>query len=200
MAPLIRKPEWESDYLLAQQAVRGDDGAWQALYEAALPAVTRHVRQCLIRELPAEETEDGIVNETFRRCYYRLKSFEGRSLFSTWVCAYARYVLLQSYQRAERNDKGLLLAQNAWQKSDGVASPEDIAIRHQRDQCLWGAFYSLPPAYQLLLQCHVLKEISIARTAAKTGIAFKNQQSELQRAKAMLKRRFLTLYYDNYFQ
>lgn len=195
-----RKPEWEQDYLLARQAVQGDDGAWQALYDSAYPAVLRHVQQKFRQSMPQEESEEEIVNEAFRRCYHRLSTFEGRSLFSTWVCAYARYVLLQNQQQALRHQRGRLLAEQEWYGSRSIAQPEDITIQHQRDQCLWIAFYSLSKDHQLLILCHVLKELRTADVAKETGLHYKKQKQELPQALSILKRRFIALYYNNFFQ
>ena len=62
------------------------------LYNEAYPIVYNYVNRISIKDYIGNSMIDDIVSESFERCYNKLEVFKGRSKFSTWVCAFSRYV------------------------------------------------------------------------------------------------------------
>lgn len=189
----VLEPEWSNDYDLAQEASKGNADAWNKLYNKAYPVVFGYARRyCAAGGLGHIEPED-ITMESFEKCYYRLAAFEGRSKFSTWVCAFCRYTFLQKlYQFNERRSR-IPDREVVWNSLYMNSTPERIVSANERSRCI-SAFDSLSPNHRLLLECYVLKEKTPSQVIRMTKLRGPARKAELELAIRTMRNRYMALY------
>ena len=189
------KPEWYSDYLLVQEVLDGDIKVWNGLYQYTYPYVYYYVNRIHNKwGISYDEIQD-IVSEAFKRCYLKLYTYMGKSKFSTWVCGFCRYVLLEYYHKRRLKNKYIVDVFNVLQSSNIYRNPEEFVIENERNWCLWTAYKSLAFQHQILLKCYVLNEIEPNQAKKITRLNAKDRENELIVAKNTLRNRFLALYF-----
>lgn len=86
--------KWICDYELVQKAIT-DDESWNMLYDISYDKVYNYAKKfCWSIGIGVEEAYEVMV-EAFGKCYIKLNDFKGTSLFSTWVCGFARNTAYQ---------------------------------------------------------------------------------------------------------
>ncbi|MBQ8894220.1 MAG: hypothetical protein IJ043_07415 [Clostridia bacterium] len=173
-------PEWDYDYFLAQQVLTGDQDAWGMLYVKAYQRVHNYVNSICIREYIRYLDPGDIVDIAFEKCYLKLGTFEGRSLFSTWVGGFCRRILRNEYRRHFVQSKYMLEIQNRYMAEVSGYNPEAILIR--KEQC-YLAFCSLDATRQSILTKEVIEK-------KKPNLA----NSKVTEALNILRVRFCSLY------
>ena len=98
----MSQQKWKEDYIKVQEYLKGNTESWDMLYNEAYPIVYNYVNRISIKDYIGNSMIDDIVSESFERCYNKLEVFKGRSKFSTWVCAFSRYVLLSQYRKNKK--------------------------------------------------------------------------------------------------
>lgn len=181
--------------MLAQKALGGNTEAWDRLYKGTYTTVCRYVRRIYIKQYIEYDQLVDIISESFARCYKNLNSYLGLSRFSTWVCGFARYVLLEHYYKYVRRQKTIHYISISSEIYRTASTPESIIIKREQDMCIRTAFYSLSLRHRMLLRCYVLREISPKHIMYKTGMPYhKTRKEELDDAIRILRRRYLALY------
>lgn len=184
----------KEDYIKVQEHLKGNVEAWEILYNEAYPIVYNYVNRISVKDYIGNNMIDDIVSESFERCYNKLEVFEGRSKFSTWVCAFSRYVLLSKYSRAKTRN----ILNSRFKYISSVVSerglPEIIVIKKEQYRCLHIAFKALSPKHKLLIKCYILKIISPNTVIKQTHLKYSDRMMELQIAINILRRYYLFLY------
>ena len=138
-------------------------------------------------------TVDDVLAETYERCYFDRKFFRGDCRFTTWVCAYARYVMLNMMSKSTRYQKHI-----DKYRTEDIADCYDSPLWHlergERDRFIWMAYDSLNYSHQRLLDCYVLDEITIQEAGELTGLNRFQRKAELEIAVDVLRKRFIFLY------
>lgn len=145
----MSQQKWKEDYIKVQEYLKGNTESWDMLYNEAYPIVYNYVNRISIKDYIGNSMIDDIVSESFERCYNKLEVFKGRSKFSTWVCAFSRYVLLSQYSKEKtRNILNNKLKYISSIVSE-IESPELIVIKKEQYRCLNTAL----KAYHLNINC-----------------------------------------------
>jgi len=87
---------------LARRCVGGDPSAWDELVRHHLEMICRAVRRVLGDEADVEDVIQTLFVKLLERDCRRLRSFQGRSKFSTWLVAVARRVALEHLERKKK--------------------------------------------------------------------------------------------------
>jgi RNA polymerase sigma-70 factor (ECF subfamily) len=170
---------------LVKQAAAGDGQAWSTLYRRTFDGVYRHIGYLVQDPVLAED----LAQETFARALSRLASFDGRSLFETWLHGIAVNVVRTHWRgsgRRERaHDRLALHLANGVNPNPG--NPELSHARKQRAAALLEVVRDLPPnlreAYVLL----DLRELPREEVAAQLGITTANLSVRASRARAQVR-------------
>lgn len=186
--------KWKEDYIKVQEYLKGNIESWEMLYNEAYPIVYNYVNRISIKDYVGNNMIDDIVSESFKRCYNKLEVFEGRSKFSTWVCAFSRYVLLSQYSRVKT--RNILNSRFKYISSvvSEIGLPELIVIKKEQYRCLHIAFKALSPEHKLLIKCYILKIIPPNTVIKRTHLKYSDRMMELQIAINVLRRYYLFLY------
>jgi len=176
--------------LLVSAARSGDRSAFNELY-------VRHSRKVLHRVYGItrnlEDAED-VLQEAALRAFIHLKSFEGRSSFSSWLTRIAinsALMTLRKRRRVEisieqtRDDESTSLR---WEPCDDAETPEARYARCEREALLAGAIQRLPGIFREILELQESNEYSTMQIAGELGISLAAAKSRLMRARKKLRR------------
>ncbi|MGA9116867.1 MAG: sigma-70 family RNA polymerase sigma factor [Bacteroidota bacterium] len=176
---------------LIRQAAAGDERAFAALvrrYEGTVYGFSYRI--CRDRERASQTLQD-----TFISVYRKLRTFDGRSRFSTWLYTIAANNCRMGRRRrkwehltesldnppAEARDRQVHLA-------SGPASPADMVLTKELRRVLEEAVLKLPMEYRLTFILRDAEGKSTAETARILGIGGEAVKSRLRRARSFLRR------------
>jgi RNA polymerase sigma-70 factor (ECF subfamily) len=95
------------DLALVLKAASGDNAALGALVECNSATLWRFA----YGRLRSEDAADDAVQATWARALPKLKTFQGRAQFSTWLCAICSRVCVDQHRVAQRHGKVLHLSE-----------------------------------------------------------------------------------------
>ncbi|MBE5966213.1 MAG: sigma-70 family RNA polymerase sigma factor [Lachnospiraceae bacterium] len=134
------------------------------------------------------EAED-LAQETFLSAYKNLESFD-RQYEKAWLCRIATNKCLDYLKRTERQtfptENEYFLTQQ-----DRAPSPEDNILEAEVRKQLYERCSLLKTPYREVALDYFYKELSVAEIASRTGKNRKTIQTQIYRAKAMLKKKYL---------
>lgn len=179
------------DSELVQQAIACDPVAQEQLYRMCTPKLYRSAFAVLRNK---EDAEDA-VQDTWFRAYNHMKSFQGRSSFSTWMTRIVlnSALMILRKKRSEREASGYDLGEAETnsvnlQRCDISDNPELIYGKQQRRSLLGLAVASLSPRLRRVLQTGQLRELSLKETARVLGISVNAVKAQLFLARAALRK------------
>lgn len=188
-----------SDVLADEACVERILAGEKALYELLM---RRHnarlfrIGRSILKD--ADEAED-LMQETYRKAYEKLRHFEGRSAFSSWLI---RILINEGISRWRK--KQILiptdLPENESRPSafahSGEKSPEDEMAAKEIKKRIEDAVDALPEKYRVVYAMRELEGMSVAETAAGLELSASNVKVRLLRAKSMLRERLREFYGD----
>ncbi|MEW6511007.1 MAG: sigma-70 family RNA polymerase sigma factor [Bacteroidota bacterium] len=181
------------DRLIAA-AQEGDRRAFSELVRRYEETVYRFAfKLCRERE-KAEET----FQDTFINVFRKLRSFDGRSKFSTWLYAIVTNSCLMRHRRRKvvELEESLEALDSPETSPDGrfvreVArwdqTPADAVLTDELRAHLDAAIEKLPAEYRIVFVLRDIEGKSTEETAAITGISQEAAKSRLRRARAFLR-------------
>ena len=175
------------DGLLAA-AKNGETAALETLYRAHAEKLFRTVRR-ITRD--REDAEDA-VQDSFLRAFLHLKSFDGRSTFSTWLTRIgmnsALMILRKKRNSREISAHGPGADETLWKVPDSTPNPERRCAEREQGRILKDAISNLRPTIRRALELQILEHRSIEETAAQIGISVSAAKGRVFHAKAALRK------------
>jgi RNA polymerase sigma factor (sigma-70 family) len=187
---LLKERHVNEDSLVAA-ARRGHRAAFDQLCEHS----SRKVLRATYRITRNQEDAEDALQDAFLKAFVHLKTFDGRSNFSTWLTRIAINSALMILRKrrqgreisvdefAERNEAGL-----AWEISDPSASPETHFAQEEREKLLWGAIGELRPSLRKVIEFQLSRDCAMKKTADTIGISVCAAKSRLFHAKSALRK------------
>ena len=163
----------ERERHLREAVLRGDIGAWQALYDEAFAEVRAYVQwRCAgLRDLA-----DDITQETWLVAVRRVKSFDPRQApFAKWLCGIAAN-LLRNHFRAKQAATNQTLPERL------VANAAELERREQAERVA-RALTELSERQEAVLRAKYLESRGVAEIALAWGESLKAVESLLGRAR-----------------
>lgn len=147
-----------AELLLLEKVRRGDRGAFEALYRAYHPRLTRF----LIRLVRRPQLVEEALNDTLMVVWQRPDSFHGGSKLSTWIFAIAYRKAMKALGRFDdpREDP------DGFERADDGPDPEENSAGMVRRDLLAQAMDELSPAHRAVVDLtyyHELDYNEIAR-------------------------------------
>ena len=193
---IITNDTWYADFSAVQESLK-DASAWEKLYHNSHSYVRNYVAKRFKAEFMGCNTIDDVLAETYERCYFDRGYFRGESSFSTWVCAYARYVMLNMMSRSACYQRHIT-ERCTEELADKINfSPLWHLEKNERDRFIWMAYDSLSYEHQKMLDCYILNEITPTEAGMLTGLGRNKRKEELEIAVDVLRKRYLSLYSDD---
>lgn len=170
-----------SDRELIGRVLAGDPVAERALYDAHVDRVYR-----LAYRLAGHDPElaQDFTQETFVRAFSRLREFQGRSAFSTWLHSVCVSVSLNGLRKAKRIREREVALDDAASNSAYVASRSaepDLKERLKR------AIAELPEHYRAVFVMYDMEGYTHEEIAAVLNVPVGTSKARLSRAREKLR-------------
>lgn len=170
----------DADLLRALES--GDRSAGEELVRRSYPMIFRS----LLRLCGGDEDQaSDLTQESYRRAWAALKSFNGRSRFSTWLYQIAYRSFLNHIRRPR---KVLPLDEPIERRLEsGRPDPEQAASSAQQEERLRQAVLQLPEPLGETITARYWAEIPVRELAREGGISEVAVRKRIRKALALLK-------------
>jgi RNA polymerase sigma-70 factor, ECF subfamily len=182
---------WDDD-LLVSAAKAGDRKAFVELYE-------RHSKKVLpriYRITKNQEDAEDAFQEAVLRAFVHLKSFEGRSNFTSWLTRIAINSALMVLRKRRGGEVSFEQIcddpeknARAWEPRDLAETPETRCSRRESEQLLRKVIQQLPCIFREAVELQLAREYSTGQIAQELGISLSAAKSRLMRARKTMRRR-----------
>ncbi len=185
---------------MVERAKAGDFEAFEELVNLHEGRVYR----LIMRMLRNPEDAEDALQETFLQVYRGLKSFEGRSTFSTWLFRLATNVCLMKIRHRETEPSKFLPLEEYLPQSPGGENPriqkwpekpEEILLNKESREKMYEALEKLPADYRAVFLLRDVEGFSNIEVGEVLGVSVAAVKSRLHRARLML-RGMLTEYFE----
>jgi RNA polymerase sigma-70 factor (ECF subfamily) len=177
------------DWNLIQQALRRDSRAQHELFATHAARLYRTAYAVLRNK---EDAEDAVQN-SLCNAFINLRSFKGRSSFSTWLTRIVINSALMIRRRRTAHVQTSLdemmddQPERLWQRIVYAGpDPEELCATRQLDELLTDQVHQLPPAIRDAFQLYFLKGLSAVDTCQTLGIGNSALKARIFRARHML--------------
>lgn len=172
----------EDEEILLQRLTAGDREAAERLLEGTYERIYRSLcRMTGDRDQAADLTQD-----TYRKAWQALPSFDGRSLFSTWLYKVAYTTFLNSLRRPRLVEP---LPDSLARTMPSSETPADTAaVETERERRTRAAVLELPDDLRFVITAHYWGDLSVSEVARATGITAMGVRKRLHRAQTALAR------------
>ncbi len=133
-------------------------------------------------------TAEDLTQETFLSAFQRYGTFDGDNE-KAWICRIASNKSIDYLRSASRRS---VPTEDAFFELtvEGRGSPEEICMEEEIKKELAKSCDELKPPYNQVAKEYYLKELSAREIAAKQGKSIKTIQTQIYRAKQMLKKAY----------
>lgn len=135
-----------------------------------------------------EMEAENVAQEAFIHAYLSLDRYEGRG-FKTWICRIATNKAIDVKRKWTRHLQHTTEFPESGNEPSGGEFEEDVEL-HDEYQKLLTVIDSLPERYARVVRLRHMEGRSVAQIADMTGQAQKTVESQLYRAKQMIKRKW----------
>ncbi len=160
---------------------------FRKIYDTFQPRILRYLRR-----LVGEHEAEDLTQEVFAKVSQALNRFRHESHLSTWIY---RIATNATFDRK----RSRAFQQTVRQQFSNEVMAEDMThpvdrqlIRKEVNACIRGFVENLPTDYRLVVVLSELEELSNQEIAGVLGISLATVKIRLHRAKALLKKEFVT--------
>ena len=179
-----------NDELLVNAARSGEDLAFSELWHRH----SRKIFNIMYRVTRNRQDAEDALQDAFLKAFLHLKSFDGRSSFSTWLTRIAINSALMIL-RKRRSHPEVSMDASAdgetwlnWEIADTRVNMEEHFVRRERDTHLKRAIRRLRPALRNVIEIQQAHDGSVREIAEMAGISIAATKSRLLRARTVLRR------------
>ena len=178
----------EQDRALVEQALGGDQRAYQQLVEKYRDPLTRHVGK-MVRD--KRQVED-LVQEAFIKAFSSLPSYSADYAFSTWLYKIATNHTIDYLRKKKLStfsiDKPLQTKDGELQMElpDTTWRPDKHVVRDQRNALIGEAIEHLPEKYHRVIVMRHQQEMSYEEIATELDLPLGTVKAHIFRARALL--------------
>ena len=171
-----------------RMAQRGDEGAFEQLYQLHSPRV---YAVCMRMLRNPDEAEDS-TQEVFLHVFRKIQGFRGASAFSTWLHRVAVNTVLMRI-RGSKQAKAALVENREGSDENGNSRRElgapDLHLEGYIDRvALENAIKQLPPRCKLMFVLYDVQGYAHSEIAKLLGCSVGNAKSQLHKARVRLRK------------
>jgi RNA polymerase sigma-70 factor (ECF subfamily) len=184
-----------AERVLVARSKAGDHAAFVELIQKGSPLARRAIRSIAFN--PADV--DDVMQDTLMDAFKGVRSFNGRSKFSTWLTRIAINNALMLLRRRRNRieisfDADVEATHDGFlQLADNTISPEQFLIREEFIQSIRRAVRALPPTLRAYAELRCLKELPHSEVASALGISLGAGKARSFQARQQLKRSLISL-------
>jgi RNA polymerase sigma factor (sigma-70 family) len=182
---------YASDEVLVEATKAGEKLAFVELWRRHSAKVFKTV----FRVTRNREDAEDALQDSFLKAFVHLKSFDGRSKFSTWLTRIAINSALMILRRKRSYpetsmDIGVQGEPHQYREfEDHSVDIEGHCVRSERIGHLRRAIHRLRPALREVVEIQQLHDVSIKEVAEIAGLSVAAAKSRMMRAKVVLRRK-----------
>lgn len=184
----------ERDYRLAQDALYGNEDAWDTLYQDSHGYVINAAKNFDCQRLFCACDYEDIADEAFAKCHEQLERYQGLSRFRNWVAGYAKNIMRNRRRRQLTARRNRYLLENIAESQFRRLDPLLVLIRLERDQFLWEAFYQLTASEQTILYERIFFNTPPRALAKDLNLTKRQVLEHYETARFKVRWQFLRLY------
>jgi RNA polymerase sigma factor (sigma-70 family) len=179
----------EGDEVLVANAKLGDERAWTELWRRH----SRVTHRILLRMTGNREDAEDALQEAFLKSFVHLKSFDGRSKFSTWLVRIATNTGLTQLRKKRRRPEVFFsgcadtFSDSLEVLRDDSVDVETRFVLRERKELLRAAVERLRPSLRFVIELRHKHECSIEQIAEMTGLSIPAIKTRLHRARYELR-------------
>ncbi len=176
---------------LVAAAKQGDARAFEELVNR----YERRMYRLALNIMRHHEDAEDVVQNGFLRAYLRLDTFQGDSLFSTWL---TRIVVNQALMKLRQRRHNVGSLDELLETEDGSLprqivdwgpNPEQRYSQEELRRILSEVIGELSPIYRVVFELREVEELSAEETAQMLGLSLSAVKSRLLRARLELRER-----------
>lgn len=181
----VEQKSWTDEEIIAR-VLQGESALYELLVRRHNQKLYRAIRAVLKDDSEAED----VMQEAYVRAFQKLRQFEGRSSFSTWITrigvnqAIAR-LNTKSWANTDSIEEHPLESETA---REAISDPEREMASSETREMLEQAILRLPLNYRTVVMMRDVEEMSTAETAAALDLTDEAVKVRLHRGRAMLRR------------
>ncbi len=172
---------------LVQRAQAGEMSAWSRLYQDNFERIYRHVRTLTGDPHVSEE----LVQETFVQALLKISSFDGRSLFSTWLHGVAINVVRNHWRARKSTERAHARLERVHALPGEADEPGAAVHRNQRVKALYAAMEALPDHLRVAFVLRDLEGLSPEEAALRLDITPGNLAVRATRARQRIRKQLI---------
>jgi RNA polymerase sigma factor (sigma-70 family) len=186
-----RSLSYASDEMLVEATKAGEKLAFVELWRRHSAKIFKTV----FRVTRNREDAEDALQDAFLKAFVHLKSFDGRSKFSTWLTRIAINSALMILRRKRSYPETSVdigtpgEAHQCREFEDHSIDIEGHCVRSERARNLRRAIVRLRPALREVVEIQQRHDVSIKEVAEITGLSLAATKSRMMRAKAALRRK-----------
>ena len=169
---------------LALKAMSGDTQAFSSL----AARYTGQLRLYIQSICPNPTDAEDICQESLRKAYLRIGSFNPEYLFRTWLFSIARNTSIDHIRRRSTFSTVKLgeADEPVVEGHETESSPEDHMIDDQSYDLFIRSIATLPDRYRRIAELRLLHDLSYQDIADETGLPLNTVRTRIRRAKLLL--------------
>lgn len=173
-----------SDKALVRLALKGNKNAFSIL----VARYQKSLKIFLANYCPVPEDIDDICQESLRKAYQSLPSYDPKYSFNTWLFSIARNTAIDMCRRENACQK-IMAGEGGGSLADTgatVSSPEDNMIGVQTYESLIRAIDGLPELYREAARLRFIHEYAYEEIASQLSLPLNTVRTRLRRAKGII--------------
>ncbi len=184
----VQSASSERDRELVEQALAGNESAYQELLEKYRLALQRHVSR-MVRD---KAEVDDLVQECFIKAFTALNSYSSDYAFSTWLYKIATNHTIDYLRKKKLPTMSIdrpISAKDGdieYELPDTTYRPDKHIVDDQRKQLLRDAIDALPPKYHRVIVMRHQQEKSYEEIARELDLPLGTVKAHIFRARALL--------------
>ncbi len=174
------------DYILACEAINGDERA----YEKLLSRYRDMVYYTVLRMINNKQDAEDLTIESFAKAFIHIDQYKPTYAFSTWLFKIATNNCIDYFRRKNAKSKSSE-KQELEEGMDGLIDKADIGpeknlIKKQRKEFVIKILTELNPDYKKFIELRYYKEYSYDEIAKTLNIPIGTVKAKLYRAKSII--------------
>jgi RNA polymerase sigma-70 factor, ECF subfamily len=172
--------DFETEQALVERLRRGDEAAFDAVYDA----FNLRLFTFLLRLCRRHDVAEDLLEETWLRLVKHAPRLREDTVIAPWLFTVARNVYVSHYRARSLEDPqpGELLA--LW--PDRGATPFDQVAARQLEERMEAALAELPPSYRQVVELVSFDGLRPSEAAERCGVSPETMRQRLSRARARL--------------
>lgn len=179
---------YENEQELVVLAKKGDQYAFEKLYEFYFPKIYGYI----LKRVGNKEVAEDLVSAIFMKVFTKMEGYSPQGhTFGAWIYKIATNALIDYYRKT--SNKKQVSIENAYDLSDKTESIQDYVDSSREIQVIKDVIKKMPHKYQEILHLRFFSELSNTEISITLELSPENARVRLHRAMKSFKK-----VYDKY--